>query len=190
MKHNFSIKPSLALLTTFCLICLTRAALGQNPTLFPHKPTPSPGTNQTASNTKTDKDAGLSSADKAFAKEAAKGGMMEVAMGHVAEQNASNSEVKKFGARMVSDHSKANSELKSIAAKKGIELPAAKSPDKWKSDKDYMDMMVKDHEQDLAEFEKQAKNGSDADLKRFADKTASVVRHHLEMAKEIQGKLK
>jgi putative membrane protein len=141
-------------------------------------------------NKSSEKSHSLSSADKAFIKEAAKGGMMEVAMGRVAEKNASNADVKKFGARMVADHGKANSELKSIAAEEKVDLPAEKEPGKWKSDKDYMSMMVKDHEKDLAAFEKEAKEGSDPDVKRFADKTSAVIRKHLQMAKDIDGKLK
>jgi putative membrane protein len=53
-----------------------------------------------------------------------------------------------------------------------------------------MDVMVKDHEKDLAEFQGEAKEGSDPDLKRFADKTSKVIQKHLDMAKEIQGTLK
>ena len=121
---------------------------------------------------------------------AAKGGMMEVEMGKVAAQNSQNADVKKFGNRMVADHGKANNELMTLAKGKGVSLPAAKSPGKWKSDKDYMDQMVKDHEKDLAEFQKEAKDGTDADLKKFADKTAKIISQHLQMAKEIQGKLK
>ncbi|HEY1893452.1 MAG TPA: DUF4142 domain-containing protein [Chthoniobacterales bacterium] len=132
----------------------------------------------------------LSSADKAFIKDAAKGGMMEVAMGRVAEKNATDSEAKNFGARMVKDHSKANEELKAIAKKENVEWPAEKEAGRWKSDKDYMDAMVKDHEKDLAAFEKEAKDGSDPKVKSFADKTAKTVREHLEMAKEIDAKLK
>ena len=45
-------------------------------------------------------------------KKAAKGGMMEVAMGKLAEQNGQSEDVKSFGKRMVTDHSKANDELK------------------------------------------------------------------------------
>ena len=56
-------------------------------------------------------------------KKAAKGGMMEVAMGKMAEQNAQSDDVKSFGKRMVTDHSKANDELKSIASKKGVRTP-------------------------------------------------------------------
>jgi putative membrane protein len=53
-----------------------------------------------------------------------------------------------------------------------------------------MDMMVKDHETDLAEFQKEAKGGGDADLKKFADKNSKIIQKHLSMAKETQGKLK
>jgi putative membrane protein len=57
------------------------------------------------------------------------------------------------------------------------------------ADKAYMNMMVKDHEKDLAEFQAEAKDGSDPDVKNFADKTAKVVQEHLDLAKETQGKL-
>lgn len=197
MKNRFLINLAAMIAAMLSSICISSVAFAQNPTLFPHRQTPSPAqtpasTQDANANKKSQADKGtsLSSADKAFMKDAAKGGMMEVAMGQGAEQNASNPEVKKFGARMVADHGKANSELKAIAAKKGVELPAAKDAGKWKSDKDYMDAMVKDHEKDLSDFEKEAKNGSDPDVKRFAEKTSAVVRKHLEMAKETQGKLK
>jgi len=179
MKDKFSINVRFitALIAITC-IGLDGAALAQNPK------------SKSDSNSNKAKASALSSADKAFVKDAAKGGMMEVAMGHVAEKNASDSEVKNFGARMVKDHSKANEELKAIAKEENVEWPAEKEAGKWKSDKGYMDAMVKDHEKDLAEFEKEAKDGSDPKVKSFADKTAKTVREHLEMAKEIDAKLK
>ena len=132
----------------------------------------------------------LSEKDKTFMKKAAKGGMMEVAMGQMAEQKAQSEEVKSFGKRMVTDHSKANDELKSIASKKGFQLPNKEHSGKWASDKAYMDMMVKDHEKDLSEFKEEASSGSDPDVKKFADDTAKMVQEHLDLAKETQGKLK
>jgi putative membrane protein len=132
----------------------------------------------------------LSAKDKTFMKKAAKGGMMEVAMGQIAEQKAQSDDVKSFGKRMVTDHSKANDELKSIASKKGVQLPSKEHSGKWTSDKAYMDMMIKDHEKDLAEFEEEASGGSDPDVKKFADDTAKMVQEHLDLAKETQGKLK
>jgi len=175
MKRKFLINIRFFLTSIVAIGCigLSGAAFAENP-----------------SKSKSDKGAKLSSADKAFIKDAAKGGMMEVAMGRAAEKNATNSEVKNFGARMVKDHSKANEDLKAIAKEENVEWPTEKEAGKWKSDKDYMDAMVKDHEKDLAAFEKEAKNGSDPDVKSFASKTAETVRKHLEMAKEIDAKLK
>ena len=143
-----------------------------------------------AQTTPTGEGSSLSAQDKTFMKKAAKDGMMEVTMGKVAEQNAQNDDVKSFGKRMVTDHGKANDELKSIASKKGAQLPSKEHSGKWTSDKAYMDMMVKDHEKDLAAFKAEASSGSDPDLKKFADDTAKVIQEHLDLAKEIQGKLK
>jgi putative membrane protein len=143
-----------------------------------------------AETTPTGEGSSLSGKDKTFMKKAAKGGMMEVAMGQMAEQKAQSEDVKSFGKRMVADHSKANDELKSIASKKGVQLPSKEHTGKWISDKAYMDTMVTDHEKDLAEFQEEANSGSDPDLKKFADDTAKTVQEHLDLAKEIQGKLK
>lgn len=131
----------------------------------------------------------LSEKDRKFVKKAAKGGMMEVEMGNLAMQNAKSDDVKSFGKRMVTDHSKAGEELKSIAEKKGAKMPNKKPSVKWTSDKEYMDAMVKDHQMDLAEFQAQAKEGTDSDLKEFAEKTAKMVEEHLNLAKETRSKL-
>ena len=132
----------------------------------------------------------LSSVDKSFMKKAAKGGAMEVSWGRVAAEKGKNAGVKKFGDRMVTDHSKAGDELKAIAARKGVDLPETEMKTDWKSDKAYMDMMVKDHEEDLAEFQQEARKGSDPDVKKFADKTSKMVQKHLDLAKKTHAKLK
>ena len=135
------------------------------------------------------KTSALSSKDKSFITKAAKGGMMEVEMGKMAAASAQNADVKKFGSRMVTDHTKANNELMAIAQKHGVKAPAHKSHGKWKSDKAYMDMMVKDHDKTVADFEAQASGGSDADLKKFAAKTLKVLKKHQKMAKDLQAKV-
>src|SRR5438045_1010602 len=113
------------------------------------------------------KSSSLSVKDKTFMKKAAKGGMMEVAMGNLAAQNGQSDDVKSFGKRMVTDHSKANNELKSIASQKGVTLPGKEPTLKWDSDKVYVNMMVKDHEKDLAEFQEEAKPGRDPEVNKF-----------------------
>ena len=50
---------------------------------------------------------GVGPADKKFVEKAAQGGMAEVELGQLATQKASSDDVKKFGQRMVDDHSEA-----------------------------------------------------------------------------------
>ncbi|HKP92845.1 MAG TPA: DUF4142 domain-containing protein [Chthoniobacterales bacterium] len=138
--------------------------------------------------------AALSAKDKSFINDAAMGGMTEVEMGKMAQQKGKSDDVKKIGSRMVADHTKANNELMAIAKKKGVDLSKVKAKSHSigdaNFDKDYVGMMVKDHEKNLAAFQAEAKNGTDADVKAFASKTSGVIQKHLAMVKEAQGKLK
>jgi putative membrane protein len=136
------------------------------------------------------------SADMTFAQKAAQGGMAEVQLGQLAVQNGASDQVKQFGQRMVDDHSKANDQLKALAAKESITLPTSLNAkdqalvtklQNMKGDafdKAYMRDMVKDHEEDIADFQKEASSGSDAGLKTFATKTLPILQEHLRMAKE------
>ena len=171
-------------------------AFGQNPRELP--PVNQPGSQyaaKSASGAKApDTKTSLSAADRDFIHKAAEGGMKEVEMGRMGEQMGKSNEVKSFGKRMVTDHSKANNELMALAQKKGVKLgnhaPKMSKMGGANFDKEYMAEMVKDHEKDLAEFQREASGGSDADLKAFAAKTSKVIQKHLELAKNAQAKLK
>src|ERR1700683_4284331 len=62
----------------------------------------------------------VSMSDRKFVRGAVQGGMAEVELGKLAIEKGSSDEVKKFGQRMVDDHSKAGDQLKQIASEKGI----------------------------------------------------------------------
>src|SRR5438270_3176491 len=62
--------------------------------------------------------------DTTFAKKAASGGMAEVKLGKLAQENGMNRAVKEFGKRMEKDHSKAADQLKNVASKNNVDLPA------------------------------------------------------------------
>ena len=138
---------------------------------------------------------------KKFASNAAQGGMAEVELGRLATQRAGDALVREFGARMVADHSRANSELKAIAGQKGIQLPADLNSDQKSEmdklskmsgaefDKEYMSMMVKDHQTDIKDFETQSKDGDDSDIKAFAGKTLPTLQQHLQLAQEAAKKV-
>jgi putative membrane protein len=144
----------------------------------------------------------VSEEDSKFAVSAASGGMTEVQLGELAQQKASSQRVKDFGAMMVRDHTKANDELKSLAGMKNITLPPAPGEDHMdhikdlskksgkEFDRDYMKMMVDDHQKDISEFEKCSNNAADPDLKAFASKTLPILRMHLDSAKAVNDALK
>ncbi len=133
---------------------------------------------------------------------AASGGLMEVELGKLALQNASSAKVKEFGQGMITDHSKANEELKALAMQKNIAIPSTpgekhqghindlKDKKGADFDKAYMKLMVEDHEEDVEKFEKEAQNGAEPDVKAFAAKTLPVLKHHHEMAKSIKDGMK
>jgi putative membrane protein len=144
----------------------------------------------------------LSGADSTFVIEAAAGGMMEVEAGTLAQQNAQSERVKAFGAMMVKDHQAANQELMSIASGRGVMAPTTLPPAHQKMvdamrnmkgkafDNHYMGMMVKDHQKDVANFQKQANSGSDPELKAFASKTLPVLQMHKDSATAINKIIK
>ena len=51
-------------------------------------------------------------------------------------------------------------------------------------DRAYMSAMVRNHENDVAAFRKEADKGHDADLKGFASKTLPTLEEHPSMAKD------
>jgi len=144
----------------------------------------------------------LSSDDNEFVKKAAQGGMAEVMLGQMASSKGTSPDVKNFGNRMVSDHGKANDELKQLAQTKGVVLPtepdaeSKEMADKLSKasgkdfDKMYIDGMVADHEKDVKEFEKASNDAKDADLKAWATKTLPTLQDHLKMAKDTKAKLR
>lgn len=157
-------------------------------------------------NTRTDNSAdstiGTTLDDKSrdFVLEAASGGMMEVELGQLAQQKAIHQRVKDFGAMMVRDHGKANEDLKTTVS--GIITVPATITDKHQRhinnlrektgidfDKDYIKMMVDDHEADIKKFEEIAKDANDPALKSFATNTLPVLRVHLDSAKSIRNDL-
>jgi putative membrane protein len=144
--------------------------------------------------------AGAQAADATFIREAAMDGMAEVEHGRLAETNAESADVKQFAQRMVTDHSKANDELKGLASQKNVTLPTALDQKhqaahdrlaKLKGaafDKAYMAHMVTAHQQAVSLFEKESKGGKDADAKAWAAKTLPTLQEHLKQAREVSAK--
>jgi putative membrane protein len=142
-----------------------------------------------------------SSQDQAFVNEAARGGKMEVELGQLAERNGSSSDVKAFGAHMVKDHTRLNNELGSVATSIGLTVPADLSAEQKREytklskvsgksfDRQYIDLMVKDHTEDLAAFQKAESTVQDPKLKKAISSAIPVIQEHLHMAKSDAAKV-
>jgi putative membrane protein len=143
----------------------------------------------------------LSERDRNFVKEAAMGGMAEVELGRLAQQNAQHDEVRQFGARMVQDHTAANQRLMTIVAAKDVTVPQQLDEKHRKAfeklskmrgaefDRAYMREMVEDHEKTVKKFHQQAQQGNDGDLKEFAQNTLPVLEQHLKLAQDLSKSL-
>jgi putative membrane protein len=76
------------------------------------------------------------------------------------------------------EHKEHHAALKKLEGMSGTEF-----------DREFVRMAVKDHEKDVKEFEKASQKAEDSDLKAFAQKTAPVLREHLQQARALQAQV-
>lgn len=136
-------------------------------------------------------------ADREFITKAVAGGMLEVKLGELAQQKASAADVKQFGQHMVDDHGKANTELKQLAESKNVPVATELKGDEKKMydklsalsgadfDRQYITGMIQDHKDDIADFEKESKEGKDSEAKAWATKTLPTLKSHYEMIQQV-----
>jgi putative membrane protein len=150
-------------------------------------------------------------ADKTFVNKAADGGMFEVRAGEMAAARGDSTlgmvmgldsmSIRSFGQMMVTDHTKANNELKTLADQKGVDVPTTLSASKQAMldsltgasgaafNMMYARMMVSSHQETVSLFETQADNGQDNELKTWASQMLPTLRHHLEMAEMMHDEM-
>lgn len=144
----------------------------------------------------------VSPSDQAFVTQAAQSSMAEVQIGQLAEQKATNEQVKQFAQRMVQDHTKANQELQQLAQTKNLTIPSDIG-NKYQAeldqlsglsgaefDKAYMARMEDDHQEDIALFERQAQQGQEPNLKNWAANTLSTLQEHEKLAESVKSSVK
>jgi putative membrane protein len=139
---------------------------------------------------------GVTDRDRKFASEAAEGNLMEIKLGELAQTNGASEEVRQLGKKMATDHQRANEELATLAASKGITLPTGlsdkgkKAVDKFSKlnghefDVAYTKCMVKDHKKDICKFKKEGKKGDDGQMKAWAQNSVATLEQHKQMSKD------
>jgi putative membrane protein len=136
----------------------------------------------------------LSQKDVSFIQKAGGGGQQEVENGKMAEKQGKSADVKRIGARMVADHTKANKELTELANRKGVKFDTrgvrAQNIGAADFDRTYLKLLEVNHKSDIAEFQKEATSGDDHDLKALASKTLPMLKEHLAMVEDAIRKVK
>ena len=142
---------------------------------------------------------GVAPSTDAFVSSAAMSDMFEIESSKLAQQKA-NANSKKFAAKMIADHTKTSSELKSLvgSGKVKASLPTAMDSshqskiEKLKGlggadfDKEYGDMQISAHRDAVSLFERYGKGGDSPALKRWAAKTLPHLRAHLKSAEQLK----
>jgi putative membrane protein len=140
---------------------------------------------------------GTSASDRVFVKNAMQGGMAEVQLGQLTLQKSNNDQVKQFAQRMIDDHTKLNEQMKPVAQQLRVDVPTQVSKkdrnvmNKLQAlsgpayDQAYIKDMVKDHKDDLSEFQAEASSGQDQTVKDAAAQGSKVIAQHLQMAQQL-----
>src|SRR3954470_800268 len=141
---------------------------------------------------------GITPSTADFVKEVAISDMFEIQSSTLAKDKGNAAE-KSFAAQMVTDHTKTSTELKGLVSggKVKAELPTALDSshqsklDKLKGESgkdfssDFDSMQVTAHKDAVSLFERYANGGDDPELKPWAAKTLPTLKHHLEMAQNL-----
>jgi putative membrane protein len=134
-----------------------------------------------------------------FVNEVAISDMFEIQSSQLAlTEKQPDKDTKPFAQRMVKDHQKTTAELKKLvdSGKVQAKLPTALDSDHQKMldelktgkefDQSYDQIQVKAHQDAVALFEAYAKDGDNADLKKWAAATLPHLKQHLKMAQKLK----
>jgi putative membrane protein len=128
-------------------------------------------------------------------------GKAEVQFSELAVKQAEAVKVKLFAARMVKEHKKLGDKLDECARNLSLAVPAELNKDQAGTidglkrlsgaafDRAYITRIVQDHEKAIKSFENEAKNGSNADLKKLANDALPHLQEHLKEARQIANDL-
>ncbi|MBN9432995.1 MAG: DUF4142 domain-containing protein [Bosea sp.] len=136
---------------------------------------------------------------EAFATKAAVSGLYEIEAGRIAAEKAKDPDVRAFGQQMVTDHSKADQELRQAAGV--LQLPMATDAaheallkalrdagDDF--DKIYVQQQIDAHREAVELFTQFSTTGPNGTFRAFAAKTLPVLQMHQEMAGRLAEKVK
>lgn len=138
---------------------------------------------------------------RAFLTKASEINLTEVEVGKLAQQKASQEAVRQFGKLMVADHSHAEQDLQSAAAKVGMtaekqagteakdlkEKLSAQSGREF--DETYLQVMLKGHKDAIRIFEHEVAHDDNTAIRKYAENVLPVIQDHIRVAENVAGQL-
>lgn len=140
---------------------------------------------------------GAAFSDSDFLRKAAVAGLAEVALGQLALQKSANPAVQQFATRMVQDHTAQGAQLRRVAARIGVVVPArldgryAAGVQNFAAlqgpqfEGAYVHSMVTDHEQMIQKFRDASTRAHHASVRAFAAASLPVLEQHLVHARSL-----
>ena len=140
---------------------------------------------------------GAATTDQAFVDLAAQSDMTEAHVGQMAQTQASSAAVKDYAQMLVTDHTKDYDQLTAIATKAGLTVPKGLDAKQQKMiapmtklkgaafDRRFAHDMVSGHETAIAAFDKEARDGQNADLKAYAKQGLPILEKHKTAAQDL-----
>lgn len=138
--------------------------------------------------------------DAQFLVNAAEINLEEIQLGQLAQQKGGTMHVKELGKMMEDAHTKSLNDLRALATSKMITIPTSPTENAQEAykklneksgndfDKAYADMMVSEHKDAIAAFEKASTDGNDSDIKNWATVSLPNLRTHLDQSIDCQEK--
>ena len=129
------------------------------------------------------------------------GSLYELKVAETAKIKATSQEAKDLAVTMVDGHTGLNEQMRTLAAKKQISLPADLSPEQSdkvvemneekgiKYDKDFASLMVDNHKDAIDIYGKYSMDCTDAEIKSWFAATVPALQNHLDMAMTSKEKI-
>jgi len=178
-------------LSAFGLAACERSGNNVQAAREPEKPTSSaPSTTNT-----------ITGPDKEFVMQAEKDNIQERVLGRMAQEQSQNSAVKDYGKTLVKDHNEALQKLVDFMEKNGIPQPKGLPEERGEAvkkmqglsgaafDREFVNMMVTDHQKAVDAFRHAAATAQNADVRDYAKSVLPTLEKHLKDAQDLQHKI-
>jgi putative membrane protein len=138
--------------------------------------------------------------DAQFVVDAVAGNLTEIKYAQLAQQKSTDTKVKALASELEKAHQSMLNELKSLSASKAISIPAD-APDEAKKDidkladdknfsKNWCKEMIDKHEKTISNYEKEANETTDPEIKNWVTNALPAIRTHLDDLRKCHDSMK